>query len=468
VLSTQPGAEGDRRRHALRLIWQRKLTDAEVRDVKVLIVGGGGREHALAWRFTRDDPTVTLFAAPGNPGIATLATCVPIAATDLDALITFARRERVALTVVGPEAPLAAGIVDRFRAEGLAIFGPTREAAQIETSKSFAKQLMLEAAVPTARALTFTDPHRARGAVRELGAPVVIKASGLAAGKGVIVCETLDDADRAIDAMLVERTFGVAGSEVLVEEFMEGEELSLFAITNGEWLALLPAAQDHKRLLAGDRGPNTGGMGAYAPVSFVQPETYQDVARAILRPTVDALRARGAPFAGLLYAGLMLTREGPKVVEFNCRFGDPETEAILPILGSSPSLLELMLAAAHDESRAEGDLDVTAAHGCAVTTVVASAGYPDSPRLGDVVTIPEVPSNVLVFHAGTRRRDDGALVTSGGRVLAVTGQASTFDAAQRKSREFASRVELAGKQYRSDIGWRELARDTTTRHAGAS
>ena len=436
--------------------------------MKVLIVGGGGREHALAWRFKQDDPTVTLFAAPGNAGIAALATCVSIAATDLDALTAFARREGVVLTVVGPEAPLAAGIVDRFRIEGLAIFGPTREAAQIETSKTFAKQLMVEAGVPTARALTFTDPHRARGAARELGAPIVIKASGLAAGKGVIVCETLNDADRAIDAMLVERAFGVAGSEVLVEEYMEGEELSVFAITNGEWLALLPAAQDHKRLLAGDRGPNTGGMGAYAPVSFVQPETYHEVARTILRPTIDALRARGVPFTGLLYAGLMLTSDGPKVVEFNCRFGDPETEAILPILGSSPSLLEIMLAVAHNESRTGGDLDVTGHHGCAVTTVLASAGYPDAPRAGDVIAIPAATDGVLVFHAGTKRRDDGALVTSGGRVLAVTGHAPTFDEAQARSRGFASQVMFDGKQFRSDIGWRELARDTAARHAGAS
>lgn len=249
---------------------------------------------------------------------------------------------------------------------------------------------------------------------------------------------------------------------------MEGEELSVFAITNGEWLALLPAAQDHKRLLAGDRGPNTGGMGAYAPVSFVQPETYDEVARTILRPTIDALRARGASFTGLLYAGLMLTRHGPKVVEFNCRFGDPETESILPILGSAPSLLELMLAVAHDESRAEGDVDITATHGCAVTTVLASAGYPDAARAGDVISIPNAPDGVLVFHAGTKRRDDGAIVTSGGRVLAVTGYAPTFEEAQTRSRQFAGQVTFDGKQFRADIGWRELARDAATRHAGAS
>ena len=299
--------------------------------MKVLIVGGGGREHALAWRFKKDNPALTLYAAPGNPGIAELATCLPISITEFDALATFARREGVSLTVVGPEAPLAAGIVDHFRAERLPIFGPTRDAAQIETSKSFAKQLMLDARVPTARALTFTDADRARGAARELGAPVVIKASGLAAGKGVMVCETLADADRAIDAVLVQRTFGVAGSELLVEEFMEGEEVSVFAITNGEWLVPMVPAQDHKRLLAGDRGPNTGGMGAYAPVSALTREAEGEIVSTILRPTLDALRARGAPFTGLLYAGLMLTRDGPKVVEFNCRFGDPETQAILAV-----------------------------------------------------------------------------------------------------------------------------------------
>ena len=433
--------------------------------MKVLIVGGGGREHALAWRFRKDDPALTLYAAPGNPGIAQLATCLPIPATEFDDLTRFARQENIALTVVGPEAPLAAGIVDRFRAEGLPIFGPTREAAQIETSKAFAKQLMLDAGIPTARALTSTDVDRARGAARELGAPVVIKASGLAAGKGVVVCETLEDADRAIDSMLVQRTFGVAGSELLVEEFMEGEEISVFAITNGHWLVRLPPAQDHKRLLAGDRGPNTGGMGAYAPVSAIQPETEVEISRSVLQPTLEALRARGVPFTGLLYAGLMLTRDGPKVVEFNCRFGDPETEAILPIWRSKPPLLDLMLAVAHNESISESDTD-THQSGYAVTTVLASGGYPESSRTGDVITSPSPPDGVLVFHAGTERREDGTLVTNGGRVLAITGCASDFDEAQRKSRDFASRVQFAGKQFRDDIGWRETARDAA-RHAGA-
>ena len=326
---------------------------------------------------------------------------------------------------------------------------------------------MLDARVPTARALTFTDADRARGAARELGAPVVIKASGLAAGKGVMVCETLADADRAIDAVLVQRTFGVAGSELLVEEFMEGEEVSVFAITNGEWLVPMVPAQDHKRLLAGDRGPNTGGMGAYAPVSAVTREAEGEIVSTILRPTLDALRARGAPFTGLLYAGLMLTRDGPKVVEFNCRFGDPETQAILPVWPSEPSLLDLMLASASNDETPDEDI-VTHDRGFAVTTVLASVGYPETPRTGDVITIPPADAGVTVFHAGTKRRSDGALVTNGGRVLALTASASTFEEAQRKSREFAGRVEFEGKQFRADIGWRELARQTAAGHAGAA
>jgi len=294
----------------------------------------------------------------------------------------------------------------------------------------------------------------------------VIKASGLAAGKGVIVCETLDEADRAIDSMLVQQSFGVAGSEILIEEFMEGEEISVFAITNGDWFFELVPAQDHKRLLAGDRGPNTGGMGAYTPVSIVSSQITDEITRRILQPTVDALRARGAPFTGLLYAGLMLTRDGPKVVEFNCRFGDPETEAVLVVSRpSTPPLLDIMLAAARDEPCP----DPIEMHerGYAVTTVLASAGYPDSSRVGDVITIPSVPDDVVVFHAGTRRREDGALVTNGGRVLAVTGWADRFDEAQKKSRDFAARVEFAGKQYRTDIGWRELERQMAW-NAGAS
>ena len=423
--------------------------------MKALIVGGGGREHALAWKLKQDDPALDLLAAPGNPGIAELARCLPIAATDVPALLDLARRERVDLVVVGPEAPLAAGIVDEFRRAGIPIFGPTRAAAEIETSKTFAKELMLRAGIPTARAERYTDVDDAKAAVRRFGAPVVIKASGLAAGKGVVVAGSMEEADTAIEMMLLEGAFGAAGAELLGEEFMEGEELSLFAITDGtRFLTMLPA-QDHKRLGDGDRGPNTGGMGAYAPVSIGTPELIDAACSRIIEPTLLAMREHGRPFTGLLYAGLMLTNEGPKVVEFNCRFGDPETEAILPLMRST--LLQPMLAVARGESLA-GAPEISWEHGSSVTTVVAAPGYPDHPATGATLSIPAVGSNVHVFHAGTRRETDGRLISAGGRVLAVTAVAGTLDEARERSAAAAAAVLLEGKQLRRDIGWRELAR----------
>ena len=424
--------------------------------MKVLLVGGGGREHALAWRLAQDDPRVQITAAPGNPGIATLAECVPIQGTDIDALLQLARERRFDFTLVGPEAPLAAGIVDRFRAEGYPIFGPTKAAAQIETSKAFAKVLMREADVPTARAIMATEPKRAKDAVRALGLPIVIKASGLAAGKGVVICDTQEQADRVIDDMLVGGAFGVAGREVLVEEFMQGEELSVLAITDGESVLPLVPAQDHKRLLAGDRGPNTGGMGAYAPVALGTEILMDQVVERIFTPTLGALRASAKPFTGLLYAGIMVTNTGPKVVEFNCRFGDPETQAILPIAQLSLPFSELVGCVARGEPIPSGARCEAA--GAAVTTVLAAPGYPDQPRTGATITIPGDLDDVLVFHAGTARRSTGELVTSGGRVLAVTAVASTFEDAQRRSREGAERISFEGKLFRADIGWRELER----------
>ena len=422
--------------------------------MKVLLVGGGGREHALAWRLKQDDPAIELIAAPGNPGLAALAECVNVGATDVDALLALARQRRVDFTLVGPEAPLAAGLVNRFLAEKLPIFGPTREAAEIETSKAFSKGLMREAGVPTARAITTTEVDRAKGAVQAFGTPVVIKASGLAAGKGVVVCDNAADAEKVIDDMLVGGAFGVAGSELLVEEFMEGEELSLFALTDGHSVIPLVAAQDHKRLLAGDRGPNTGGMGAYAPVSLATDALVAEVTARILQPTVDALTATGKPFTGLLYAGLMLTAEGPKVVEFNCRFGDPETQAVLPALQTSVPLATLFQAVARGEKLPAG---VTVrANGHAVTTVLAAAGYPDRPRSGAPIEIPDV--DALVFHAGTTRDPDGRLVTAGGRVLAVTGLGGSFAEARGRSLAAANAIQFEGKQFRDDIGWRESAR----------
>jgi phosphoribosylamine--glycine ligase len=307
--------------------------------------------------------------------------------------------------------------------------------------------------------MVFTEPVRAKGAARELGFPIVIKASGLAAGKGVVICDDGDAADRAIDEMLVGNKFGVAGSEILVEEFMDGEELSVLALTDGERVLPLVASQDHKRLLDGDRGPNTGGMGAYAPVSLATEQLERDVLEKIFHPTLAALRAHARPFRGLLYAGLMLTRDGPKVVEFNCRFGDPETEAVLPVSSFSVPLAELLALIAHGESLP--DEAKCTATGAAVTTVLAARGYPDKPVTGDVIDIPATLDDAVVFHAGTARSPNGAITTAGGRVLAITGIGATIEVARAKSVEAAQQVAFDGKQFRSDIGWRELARRRT-------
>lgn len=423
--------------------------------MKILIVGGGGREHALAWKLGRDDPEAELIAAPGNPGIASIARCVPIAVDKLNELAALAEKERVDLTVVGPEGPLEAGIVNLFQSRGLPAFGPTREAARIETSKRFAKDLMLRAGVPTARATHHSDARKAKQSLAEFNVPVVVKASGLAAGKGVIVAESEDQAEDAIDAMLSEGAFGDAGREILIEEFMEGEELSLFAISDGEQALPFLAAQDHKRLLDGDFGPNTGGMGAYAPTSIATPDLVRDVMRDVIEPTLAAMRDEGFPFKGLLYAGLMVTEDGPKVVEFNCRFGDPETQALMPLMDSS--LLELIAAVAGGgsltNSRAPDWKQLFA-----VTTVVAAEGYPEKPRTGDVIRLPAPEDGVEIFHAGTALNPAGELVTAGGRVVAVTAVApNLFDAAD-SSRACAEEVSFRGKQLRGDIGWRELTR----------
>ena len=423
--------------------------------MKVLIVGGGGREHALAWKLRRDDPNAELIAAPGNPGIGLVARCVPIAADKLEPLAELAEAQRVDFTVVGPEVPLEAGIVNLFQSRGLPIFGPTREAARIETSKRFAKDLMMRAGVPTARATHHTDARAAKLALAEFTAPVVIKASGLAAGKGVVIAQSATEAERAIDAMLNDHVFGSAGAEILIEEFMEGEELSLFVITDGENALPFLAAQDHKRLLDGDFGPNTGGMGAYAPTSIATPDVVARALREIIDPTLAALRAEGSPFTGLLYAGLMLTAEGPRVVEFNCRFGDPETQALMPLMDSS--LLELLAAVAGGGSLARSRPPEWKPLS-AVTTVIAADGYPEKPRTGDLIHLPAAEAGVEIFHAGTARSPNGELITAGGRVLAITATAPDLFEAAERSREFAERVGFKGKQLRSDIGWRELTR----------
>jgi phosphoribosylamine---glycine ligase len=423
--------------------------------MKILIVGGGGREHALAWKLRRDDPYADIIVAPGNPGIAAIARCVPIMPGKLEELATLAESERVDLTVVGPEGPLEAGIVDLFQSRGLPIFGPTREAARIETSKRFAKELMMRAGIPTARATHHTDHREAKRSLSQFSSPIVVKASGLAAGKGVVVAESLEEAEQAIDAMLAERVFGDAGGEILIEEFMEGEELSLFVITDGEKAIPLLAAQDHKRLLDGDFGPNTGGMGAYAPTSIASPDLIRGIMHKIVEPTLEAMRTERCAFRGLLYVGLMLTPDGPKVVEFNCRFGDPETEALMPLMDSS--LLELIASVAGGGSLARSrapDWKPLSA----VTTVVAAEGYPEKPRTGDVIHLPEPAEDVHLFHAGTALSPSGALLTAGGRVFAVTGVAEGLLEAAERSRAYAEEISFKGKQLRGDIGWRELTR----------
>jgi phosphoribosylamine--glycine ligase len=423
--------------------------------MKILIVGGGGREHALAWKLRRDDPQAEIIVTPGNPGIAAIARCVPIMPGKLEELATLAESERVDLTLVGPEGPLEAGIVDLFQSRGLPIFGPTRDAARIETSKRFAKELMMRAGIPTARATHHTDQREAKRSLAKFSAPVVVKASGLAAGKGVVVAESVEEAEHAVDAMLSERVFGEAGGEILIEEFMEGEELSLFAITDGEKAIPLLAAQDHKRLLDGDFGPNTGGMGAYAPTSIATPELIRRIMHKIVEPTLAAMRTERCAFRGLLYAGLMLTPDGPKVVEFNCRFGDPETEALMPLMDSS--LLELIASVAGGGSLASSRAPDWKPHS-AVTTVVAAEGYPEKPRTGDVIRLPEPAEAVHVFHAGTALNSSGELVTAGGRVFAVTAVAEGLLEAADRSRAYAEEISFKGKQLRGDIGWRELTR----------
>lgn len=439
--------------------------------MKVLIVGGGAREHAIAWKLLQDEPTLDLIAAPGNPGIATLARCVAISANDVSALLSLALTERPDLTIIGPEGPLDAGIVDVFRVNELPIFGPTRAAARIETSKRFAKELMLRAGIPTARASHHTSIDTALRAARELRAPVVIKASGLAAGKGVVVASTMAEAEHAIVEMLEGDAFGEAGKELLIEEFMNGEEISVFAICDGKHSRLMIGAQDHKRLGDGDVGPNTGGMGAYAPVSLDTRVLQGLVKSTIVDRTLTALRESGSPFTGLLYVGLMLTAEGPKVVEFNCRFGDPETQSLLPLMSSA--LLPLLLAVARGESLVDSP-EFEWRDCAAVTTVLAATGYPGNIRKGDPISFPPPEEGVYVFHAGTRVDDGPAqapldeplVVTDSGRVLSVTAVAPTLRAAADISRRYAEHVRFAGKQMRRDIGWRDLDRSGgTVQHA---
>ena len=425
--------------------------------MNVLVVGGGGREHALAWKIAQSPRVSKVFVAPGNAGTARDATLTNVALTKIPDLVGFAQREHVALTVVGPEGPLAAGIVDAFRAAGLKIFGPTRAAAQLESSKDFAKAFMTRHGVPTASYRTFADAAMAHAYVEETGAPVVIKADGLAAGKGVVVAMGLAEAHAAIDAMLVDNAMGDAGARVVVEEFLTGEEASFIVMVDGRNVLPLASSQDHKRLAEGDAGPNTGGMGAYSPAPVVTPELHARIMREIIVPTVNGMAADGIPYTGFLYAGVMIDGEGhPKTLEFNCRMGDPETQPIMARLKSD--LVDLL---EHAVNATLDAVDATWDRRNALGVVLAAAGYPDHPRKGDVIEgleriTPDAHPDVVVFHAGTALAA-GRPVVSGGRVLCVTALADSVRQAQRAAYAAIAEINFAGMQFRKDIGYRALA-----------
>lgn len=420
--------------------------------MRLLVVGGGGREHALCLALRRENPDAELYCAPGNPGTAPLGTNLPIAADDIDRIADAADMYGIGLTIIGPEAPLARGLADRLRAEGRVVFGPSAAAAQLEASKAFSKEVMRAAGVPTAASGTFTDLAEALAFVDRQEEPLVVKASGLAAGKGAVVCATRSEAGGVVRSMLGDGAFGEAGRVVVIEAFLAGEELSILALTDGSDVELLPAAQDHKRLLEADRGPNTGGMGAYAPVSLATPALLERVRERVLLPTLAEMQRRATPFQGVLYAGLMIDRGEPSVVEFNCRLGDPEAQVVLPLVGGLTECLESI-------ASGRGVTRVAVTSGASVTTVLAAAGYPDAPVKGAAVVIPDsLPEGVTVYHAGTRLDASGVLRVNGGRVLDVTAVAPTFAAAQHRSREAAEQIHFDGRQFRRDIGWRESAR----------
>jgi phosphoribosylamine--glycine ligase len=419
--------------------------------MKVLVVGSGGREHAIAWHLARHGHRV--FAAPGNAGIAGIAACFPVAADDAHGLARLVEDDRIDLTVVGPEAPLVAGIADEFHKRGLHIFGPDAAGARIEGDKAFAKQLMRELAIPTARFGVFHDVDAAMLNLADRRFPVVVKASGLAAGKGVSICRTEADAYKVLKGMLSGELFGAAGKTVVIEDFLEGEEVSMIALCDGRDYRLLPPAQDHKRLRDKDQGPNTGGMGAYAPAPVATLALQQKVAGRVFDPLIAGLRARGIKYVGALYAGMIITRDGLFVLEFNCRFGDPETQAVLPLV--EDDLAEVAMACIDGTL---GSSEPIPARRHAVCVVAAAPGYPDKPEKGLAIEGDAFSDgDTIVFHAGTAREGE-RLVTTGGRVLGVTGVGDSFDEARKRAYAGIERVRFPGMQYRRDIGWRATAR----------
>ena len=427
--------------------------------MKVLVIGGGGREHAIVDALSRSPQVEKIYCAPGNAGIARQAECVAIRETEVERLRDFAAERGIGLTVVGPEAPLAAGIVDKFRAAGLRIFGPTKAAAQLESSKDFAKAFMKRHNIPTADYESFTDPEAAHAYVRRKGAPIVVKADGLAAGKGVVVAMSEQEAHDAIDMMLEGHTFGNAGARVVIEDFLDGEEASFIVMVDGENILPMATSQDHKRLLDADQGPNTGGMGAYSPAPVVTPDIHAQVMREIIRPTVQGMAADGIRYTGFLYAGLMISHgaDGKPIVrtlEFNCRFGDPETQPIMMRVKSDFSeIIEAGIDGKLDSVEVEWDRRT------ALGVVCAARGYPAHPEKGAVIEeLPENTAEQMVFHAGTALNEEGLTVVSGGRVLCVVGLGESIAAAQKSAYAAARQVKFDGMQMRSDIGYRALNR----------
>ena len=421
--------------------------------MKILVIGSGGREHALAWRLAQGAKVQKVFVAPGNAGTALEDGVENVAISAIPELIKFVKREDIYMTVVGPEAPLAAGIVDAFRTAGLKIFGPTKAAAQLESSKDFAKRFMVRHNIPTAFFETFSDAKAARAYIEKHGAPIVIKADGLAAGKGVVVAMSREEAFAAIDMMLSDNKLGDAGARVVVEEFLAGEEASFIVMVDGKHVLALATSQDHKRLLDGDNGPNTGGMGAYSPAPVVTPQLHARVLREVIQPVVRGMEKEGITYTGFLYAGLMIDAQGnPKVLEFNCRMGDPETQPIMLRLKSDFSVIvEHAIAGTLDKVEAEWDRRT------ALGVVLAAANYPDTPRKGDAITgLPKKLEDAHVFHAGTAMQD-GKIVVSGGRVLCVTALGTMVKMAQKCAYEIADTIHFDGCQMRRDIGWRAIA-----------
>ena len=425
--------------------------------MNLLVIGSGGREHAIAWRLAQSPRVARVYVAPGNAGTAREDGLFNTSLNGIPELIEFAKRESIALTVVGPEAPLAAGIVDAFRTSGLRIFGPTQRAALLESSKDFAKSFMVEHRIPTAVHRTFTAAAEAHAYIDAQGAPIVVKADGLAAGKGVVVAASSEEAHAAVDSMLVDNRMGSAGARVVIEECLQGEEASFIVMVDGHHVLPLASSQDHKRLLDGDRGPNTGGMGAYSPAPVLTPALHARAMREVIQPVVNGMAAAGEPYTGFLYAGLMITPQGQlKVLEFNCRLGDPEAQPILLRLKSDLlTLIEHAVNGQLDRVQAEWDRRV------ALGVVLAAPGYPDDPRKGDLITgIPRDAADCHVFHAGTSLQD-GKIVTSGGRILCVTALGDTVRIAQRRAYEAAEQIQFSGKQMRRDIGHRAISAKKT-------